>query len=100
MGLGLTDRPPHYRPFWRNALWSGAYFASLWGVAMWLLLWRGEGMPWGLAVGRTVFAGAFFGLWMAAYYHRSARRHGLSRWEDLGGQAEPAEAPRPSRDAV
>lgn len=76
-------RPPHYERFWVNALTTGPVFGLVWGIAMWLLFWRDDGMSVGNAVIASAFAGIAFGLSMAAYYRWSARRARLSWWEDL-----------------
>ena len=80
---GLRVRPPHYMSFLRATLILTVIFGTVWGVFMWIVLWRDMGMPWQGAVAASALAGILFGLLMAEYYRWSAKRAGLSRWEDL-----------------
>ncbi len=81
--LGQEVRPPHYASFWRVASGYGFWFAGIWGIIMWLTQWRAQGLPVSAAIASAALAGAMFGLILAAYYARSRRKYGLSRWEDL-----------------
>ncbi len=83
--LGLKQRPPHYNTFWANTLFNGIWFGVMWGLAMWILLWRSEGMPVLGALLAALFAGFLFGSMMAAYYRWSARKHGLTSWDEFDG---------------
>jgi hypothetical protein len=43
--LGLNARPPHFAPFWVNALVSGGVFGVAWGALMWFIFyWSRQGM--------------------------------------------------------
>lgn len=79
----MRPRPPHYLGFWRVVVSFGAYFALVWGIGMWLLMWREQGMAVGLACLFAVIAGSLFGVIMAYAYGVARRKWGLSRWEDL-----------------
>ncbi|MDF3416286.1 hypothetical protein HKX54_17585 [Sulfitobacter sp. M57] len=81
--LGWSARPPHYAPFWR--IWSGyaLWFGLVWGVAMWFIIWRGQGFSPASAAGAAALAGIIFGGLMAGYFARARHRYKLSRWEEL-----------------
>jgi hypothetical protein len=88
--LGLEVPPPLFLGFRKLTLLIGTGFGvlwgPLWGVGMWLWVWRGE-IPAGVAVSMTVFtavlAGLSFGLVMAWLARRQAARLGLpSSWEE------------------
>lgn len=81
--LGLKQRPPHYNTFWANTFFNGCWFGVLWGLAMWLLIWRSQGMPVLGALLAALFAGFLFGSMMAAYYRWSACKHRLTPWEEF-----------------
>lgn len=84
--LGLKIRPAHYNSFLCNVILMGLWFAVVWGPLMWLLEWRTMSISVPSAIGLSAIAGALFGIGMAIYYKWSARKHGLSKWEDLLGQ--------------
>lgn len=72
--------PPHFASFTSNLIFSGAWFGIAWGTIMWFAAWSDRGMsPAGAAVAAIV-AGILFGLCMAIYYRRSARKHNLPAW--------------------
>lgn len=81
--LGLKPRPPHYIGVLRGALILGPSFGALWGLVMWSLSWKAQGLPVGVAIAASLLAGMLFGAAMAAYYRWSGRKAGLSRWQDL-----------------
>lgn len=80
--LDLEVRPPHYLPMTRAILRAGGYFAVFWGGFMWLTVWRTVWSPL-LAIVFSIFAGALFGLVIAARYRRERRKHQLSDWDAL-----------------
>lgn len=80
--LGLRVRPPHYTSFAANMMGHGFPFALVWGVLMWVLVWRGAVPPPSAALA-ALGAGIFFGLVIAFLYRATAQQHGLSRWVDL-----------------
>lgn len=71
--LGLRIAPPLYQSFTTRAVIQGVEFAAIWGLLMWLLLWRSEGRSIVAVLTDSAFAGLFFGLTMAAYFRRKAR---------------------------
>ncbi|RUO31997.1 hypothetical protein CWE12_03125 [Aliidiomarina sedimenti] len=81
--LGIKAKPPHYKRFMQNALPLGVWFAVVWGLLMWFLQWRHQGFPVSAAIVTALVGGVFFGVFMAAYYRWSARKHQLSDWVDL-----------------
>jgi hypothetical protein len=72
--LGIRVRPPLYQSFASLALGMGSWFGVVYGLLMWLLSWRGEGMSIARASIESLFAGVFFGLAMAGYYRWKAAR--------------------------
>jgi hypothetical protein len=80
---GLAVPPSHMASFVANLAFAGAWFGSAWGLAMWLLLWSGQGMPGVAALGVSAVASALFGLVMAVYYRHSAQKHSLPRWSEV-----------------
>jgi hypothetical protein len=79
--LGAKIPPPHFLSFTANFVRAGILF----GVLMWFILWsqshQGRSAYAGFAV--ALLGGLFFGLSMAAYYHYSARKHGIPLWRDF-----------------
>jgi hypothetical protein len=70
--LGLRVPPPLYQSFSTLAIAVGIWFGVVWGLIMWFLLWRSEARSLTSAVVTSLFAAAFFGLAMAAYYRGKA----------------------------
>jgi len=68
---------------WARALFSGLTFAIIWGVAMWLLIWRAQGFSLLAAIGTALFAGALFGAMTTALSLRKRRKLGLPSWDQL-----------------
>ena len=66
----------------------GIYFGIAWGILMWFLLWSGQSMSVWVAMVASFAAGLLFGVSMAFYYRHSARKHSLSKWEDLSESAD------------
>lgn len=81
--MKLPVRPPHYAPFWSVCLSYSLWFGPVWGIMMWFAAWRSENFTPLDALGAAAFAGALFGISMAAYYSYGRRRWKLSRWADL-----------------
>ena len=79
--LGVPLPPPLMAGFALNALFMGGFFGVAWGLGMWLLFWRGQGLPSGLALVAAIAAGVLFGLAMAWVLRRQARRHGVPAWD-------------------
>ncbi len=77
--MGWAVPPPPFMGFGQVTLLMGGFFGVFWGLLMWLFLWSQQGMPVWIAVATAVLAGAAFGVCMAIYFRRVARKHGLGR---------------------
>ena len=82
--LGVKVRPPHFLGFASTAIVYGGWFACVWGVLMWVLVWSQQGIGIGGVAFRSAISGACFGLMMAWFYARERREFGLPPWEALG----------------
>lgn len=85
--LGVPVPPPHFVGFFPLWLICGCFFGPIWGLTMYLLVWRTDGMPLTIVLGATVAAGALFGLAMATVFRRQARRLKLTVWQDWRADA-------------
>jgi membrane associated rhomboid family serine protease len=83
--LGFNIRPPHFAGFVSNFLATGTWFAVVWGAIMWFAAWARRGMSVGTAISTAIAAGTIFGLLMAYYYRRGARKHSLPSWSEIQG---------------
>lgn len=81
--LGLNVPPPHFAPFWFNAITIGVFFGVAWGVLMWLMSWSPQGLSWPGALIAAAGAGVLFGTAMAAYYAHGKRKYSLPPWHEL-----------------
>ena len=81
--LGFNIRPFHYCSFKSNFLTASVWFGGVWGLFMWFTSWQSNGMTIQAALISSFFAGIFFGLFMALYYKRSAKKNNLSDWQTL-----------------
>jgi hypothetical protein len=82
--LGVNVRPPHFLGFAHIAFVYGTWFAGVWGMFMWLLVWSQQGIGMAGVALRAGIAGAFFGVMMAWFYTRERREFALPAWESLG----------------
>jgi predicted membrane protein len=79
--VGIELAPPPFLSFVSMTLVAGFQFGPLFGLGAWLLGNRGlREMPFNEALWVALFTGAAFGLMMAAYYRRLARKHRLASW--------------------
>ena len=79
--MGVKLPPPPFLGFIPLVLISGGFFGPLVGIGAWLLGNRGvREMPVNDALWVALFTGAAFGVMMAAYYRRMARKHRLGSW--------------------
>ena len=79
--IGVQIPPPPFLGFASLTLIAGGLFGPLFALGAWLLGNRGlREMPASKALWVALFTGAVFGLIMAAYYRRLARKHGLGSW--------------------
>ena len=81
--FGVRVRPLPFASFWRVAFLSAAWFAPVWGVAMWFWTWRDDGTGLLPAVLAAALAGACYGLGMACYMAHWRKQQGLPTWESL-----------------
>ncbi|WP_019027757.1 DUF6404 family protein [Colwellia piezophila] len=81
--LGFKIRPFHYCSFMFNFLTSSLWFGGAWGLIMWFTTWQPNDMPIQIALLTSLFAGLLFGLFMALYFKRSAKKNNLSDWQKL-----------------
>ncbi len=80
---GLMPRPPLYERFWRTVFVQGTVFGLGFGLVMYLLVWRPEGIAALVAIQTSALSGAMFGLGMALYYRWVKSRHSLTDWDTL-----------------
>lgn len=83
--LGIQIPPPPFMSFFAVALFMGSFFAVGWGLLMWFVFWSRTGLNITEAVITSLGAGIVFGLGMAFYHRRKARKLGLPSWRDYGG---------------
>lgn len=83
--LGFRVPPPPMAGFASTALLAGAFFGPVWGLMMWLMLWRRTQMPVDMVLLAMALAGVLFGLAMALYGRWNARRRGIPLWRDFQG---------------
>ena len=81
--IGVKIRPVHYNTFFVNFILMTSMFGCLWGIFMWFSTWKHQDMPVLIGFALSLFAGILFGLSMAFYYKRSAKKNNLSNWEQL-----------------
>ena len=82
--LCIPIPPPLFMNFYGVALLMGSFFGVFWGLLMWFLFWSRTDLGTVGAVIASAAAGVLFGLWMASYYRRNARKLGLPSWHDYG----------------
>ena len=80
---GLNIKPFQYYSFLQSFLITSAWFGSVWGLLMWFTTWQSSSTSGLFALATSVFAGLLFGLIMALYFKRSAKKNNLSTWEQL-----------------
>lgn len=81
--LGMQLPPPHYASFIANTLIMGVMFGTLWGVLMYLLVWKDQQLALNSMGVKVAISGLWFGLMMACYYKYSARKNQLTPWSDI-----------------
>jgi hypothetical protein len=87
--FGVELPPPPFLGFVPLALITGAIFGVLFGLAMWLIAGIGLIQTSAASIpARAAVASVFFGLFMAAYYRRLARKHNLGSWAAFSGDEE------------
>lgn len=81
--LNVNVPPPHFAPFWANAIVTGVVFAAGWTTLMWFAIWSRQSMPFTAGAMIGAGAGLLFGVTMAAYYEYGKRKHHLPSWNTL-----------------
>ncbi len=81
--LGLKSKPPHFASFLEVSSLYSIYFGVVWGLTMWLLVWRATPASPRLFIAISAGAGICFGLSMAAYYAYGRRKYKLPSWDSL-----------------
>jgi uncharacterized membrane protein (UPF0136 family) len=83
--LGIRVPPPLYMGFLPMALLSGTFFGLVFGTIVWYMNNRGaRTMSLHEASVVALATGAFFGITMAWFARRLARKHGLGTWSEFG----------------
>ncbi len=72
--FGVRARPLHQIGFWRLAFHLGTAFGLWWGLAMWFVYWRSQGVSGWSVLGVSCVAGFLFGVCMAGYFRWKAGR--------------------------
>ena len=78
--LGFELPPPHYASFALVAIINGAYFFSVWGIAMWISIWSKEPSGWFVYLTTSVLGGAIFGVATALGFRSERRKLNLPSW--------------------
>ena len=81
--MGIDAPPPHFASFAYGALVSGASFAAIWALFLWLITWHSQGTSLALSIGMAAFGGLLFGVAMAGYYSVTRRKYRLPEWSTL-----------------
>ena len=82
--LGLPIPPPQFLGFGALTAVMGVPFGVIWGAFMWLAIWKRQGVGIGGTVVASMFAGVLFGMVMAFFFRRKARKLCLPAWCDYG----------------
>ena len=91
-GVGIPIPPPHLSTFWFLFAFQGTCMALI-GSMLTGAVFRALSVPlphW-LLLRYVVFVGGFYGLFMAGYYRRQARKLRLPLWEDYANDRESLE---------
>lgn len=82
--LGIKSTPPIFASFTKIFLTQSLIFTVLWGVLMYLILWRKQNMTIESMVWNACFAGVLFGLMVAAFLKWQAKKYNLPSWNEYG----------------
>lgn len=83
--MGIELPPPLFNSFASNALILGAFFGVCWSLAMWIMVWARQDVPFKVLALLVLLSGVGFGVFMAVYLRRLARRHRLTDWSAYAG---------------
>ena len=81
--LGLYLPPHYYQSFFANVMLCVAFFAPVWGIFQWFLVWSELGKPVLEAVYISLLTGALFSLVMATLYYIRRKQLNLTDWGSL-----------------
>ena len=81
--IGFEPRPLYYESFIKVVVFFSIYSAVLWGLAMNLVIWRDQAIPFAVQLISSALAGVLFGFGMALWYRYVRRKSGLSSWAHL-----------------
>lgn len=84
MRIGKEAAPLIFSSFWKIAGFLGLNYALMWGVFMYIMMWRRTEIPIVYQVVSTLCAGLFFGIFMALMYRRHKKKHDLRSWSGFG----------------
>lgn len=79
--LRIPIRPPAFQGLWFNAALFGAFFGLVWGAVLWWITWTFWDSPSWFVPAVMVLAAVVFGMAMAVYHRRIAKRLGLTSWD-------------------
>ncbi|WP_368758775.1 DUF6404 family protein [Klebsiella oxytoca] len=81
--LGVKIPPLPFMSFWRLFVVMAAPFSIGYGLLMYLMVWRAQGMSPLFACAVSLIAGVLFGLTMALFHLWRRRANKLPDWNDL-----------------
>ncbi len=81
--LGLKIPPLPFASFWQITLIMGFVFGPLWGLAMWLFIWKEMGAQPSWAILRSLSCGILYGVMMAAFHRWRKKANNLPDWKNL-----------------
>lgn len=81
--LGCRIPPIVFWSFGAAASVLGINFGIIWGVLMYLMVWKKEQAPISEVFAFSIFTGAMFGLLMAWLYSRLRQKNNLPSWDQF-----------------
>lgn len=81
--LGIKIPPLPFMSFWRLFVVMAVPFSIGYGLLMYLMVWRTQGMSPYSACVLSLLAGVFFGIFMALFHLWRKKANGLPEWKDL-----------------
>lgn len=84
--IGIDIPPPHFAGFLTNAILTGLPFSVVWGMLMWVVMWKAQGMPYLFATIGAILTGIIYGCAMAGYYAWGKHKYQLPTWKDVPGR--------------
>ncbi|OZO52157.1 hypothetical protein CG706_22265 [Escherichia coli] len=81
--MGVRIPPLPFAPFWQVALLMGVPFGTIWGLLMWVFIWKDTEMLPIDAIVRSFYFDIFFGISMAIYHLWRKAANKLPDWNSL-----------------